>query len=131
MVHAKKIYRSSKNSYGYGTIDIDPASSAIANKTVQAPEYYTKENSGLDVDWHGNVWLNPPYAQPLISLFCEKLINSCETINQACVLVNNATETGWGNSLLSGCDAVCFVKGRIKYIDEDGNASGAHRCKGK
>jgi len=56
-----------------GIIDVDPASSKIANKVVNATTYYTKETNGLDNDWIGNVWMNPPYAQPLINLFSKAL----------------------------------------------------------
>lgn len=48
-----------------GTIDLDPATSEKANQTVQASLYYTKENSGLIQEWHGNVWCNPPYGKAI------------------------------------------------------------------
>ncbi len=106
-------------------IDLDPASSAVANKTVKAKTYFTQENDGLKHNWAGNVWLNPPYAQPLISYFSEKLINEIPNIKQAVVLVNNATETNWLQPLLETCGAVCFLKGRVKFIDKNGDPSGA------
>jgi len=43
-----------------GSIDLDPASSAKANETVQATVYYTKKNSGLDKPWSGKLFMNPP-----------------------------------------------------------------------
>ena len=46
-----------------GSIDLDPASNAIANKTVKATTYYTKEQNGLTMPWFGNVWLNPPFGR--------------------------------------------------------------------
>ena len=108
-----------------GSIDLDPASSRAANKTVKATKFYSKKDNGLIKDWRGNVWLNPPYAQPLISNFSEKLINEIISINQAIVLVNNATETNWLQPLLENSDVVCFLKGRVKFIDKDGDPGGA------
>lgn len=110
-----------------GEIDLDPASSDKANKVVCATEYYTKENDGLNKKWEGNVWMNPPYAQSLIEKFIDKMVKSFneDSINQAIVLVNNATETGWFQKLLGVCSAVCLVKGRIKFIDMNGKPSGA------
>jgi len=110
-----------------GQIDLDPASSDLANQTVQAQMYYTAENDGLCYDWAGRVWMNPPYSSDLIPLFCEKLTEHVQDgdVTQACVLVNNATETGWFNTLLDKASCVCFVKGRIKFIDSAGNPTGA------
>jgi ParB family chromosome partitioning protein len=110
-----------------GDIDIDPASSDIANETIKANTYYTEETDGLAWDWHGRVWMNPPYAQPLIAAFCEKLVIDYQQgfVTEACVLVNNATETRWFNVLLDESAAVCFVKGRVKFLDMQGNPSGA------
>lgn len=102
-----------------GSIDLDPASSAIANEAVQAAKFFTAEENGLEQVWSGNIWMNPPYAQPLIQQFCEKLEQ--EKYKQAVVLVNNATETKWGNILLGLASAVCFPKSRIKFVAPDGS----------
>jgi len=103
-----------------GSIDLDPASSIIANKRVNANKFYTHDEDGLSFDWYGNVWMNPPYSQPLIFQFISKLVESKE-INQAIVLVNNGTETQWGQLLLSNSSAVCFHQSRIRFIDKYGN----------
>lgn len=103
-----------------GSIDIDPASNDIAQKTVKAKTYYTAETNGLDKEWNGNVWMNPPYASDLIGKFIEKLINELPNIAQAIVLVNNATETEWFNKLVSNADAVCFPRSRVKFYMPDG-----------
>lgn len=107
-----------------GSIDLDPASSEIANKRVGATTIFTKDDDGLSMDWFGNIWMNPPYAQPLISQFIEKLTAN-RTFEQAIVLVNNATETQWGQMLLRASDAVCFHQGRIRFIDPFGVAGQA------
>jgi ParB family chromosome partitioning protein len=110
-----------------GTIDTDPASSEIANRTVGAAIFYTAETNGLEQEWNGNVWMNPPYAQPLISEFAEAVTAkySSGEINQAIVLVNNATETAFFQRMMEEASAVCFPRSRIQFIDPDGNPSGA------
>jgi len=110
-----------------GSIDVDPASSDIANQIVKATKYYTIEDDGRSQSWQGNIWMNPPYAQPLISEFCELLVQKYKAgeVRQACVLVNNATETVFYQNMLKVCGAVCFIKGRVKFIDEEGMESGA------
>ena len=106
-----------------GTIDLDPASSAVANERVKATSYFTKDDNGLAHEWHGNVWMNPPYAQPLIAEFCEKIAEEFESgrVASAIVLVNNATETRWFQQMEKSTSAICFPAGRIKYLDSTGH----------
>jgi len=110
-----------------GSIDLDPASSEEANKIVRADTYYTFKDNGLKKNWFENVWMNPPYSQPLIEQFSEKMVlhYSCDEVKQACVLVNNATETYWFQIMLQVCTAVCFPKNRVKFVDKNGIAMGA------
>lgn len=110
-----------------GGIDLDPASCELANATVKAAKFFDIETNGLAQEWHGRVWMNPPYAQPLIQQFAEKIVAAFmdNEIEQACVLVNNGTETAWGQALLEQASAVCFPKSRIRFIDKNGQASGA------
>jgi ParB family chromosome partitioning protein len=106
-----------------GGIDTDPATSEIANLTVKAELIYTAEEDGRKQKWRGRVWMNPPYAQPLITDFAEAVSSKYESgeIDQACILVNNATETQWFQRMLSAASAVCFPKSRIRFLDPDGN----------
>jgi phage N-6-adenine-methyltransferase len=105
-----------------GGIDCDPASSDFAQRTVQAAAYFTAETNGLGQRWGKRVWMNPPYSRELIGLFCESLAKKFTDgeVEQACVLVNNATETTWFNTLMRPSSAVCLVKGRIKFLDSQG-----------
>jgi len=61
--------------------------------------------------------MNPPYAGNLIGKFIEKLCleYSSGTVSQACVLVNNATETRWFQAVADEASAVAFPCGRVKF----------------
>jgi hypothetical protein len=104
-------------------ITTDPASSAVAQRNVGAKTFYTVTDDGLQQPWLGNVWLNPPYSSDLVGRFIDKLLaeHSAGRVRQACVLVNNATETQWAQRLLERAAAVCFLRGRVRYLDADGN----------
>ena len=105
-----------------GSIDLDPASNEYAQQWVKAKKFYTKEDDGLSKDWQGNIWLNPPYSRGVVNQFVLTLVGS--KYNSAIVLTNNSSETSWGGTLLKYCSAVCFVKGRIKFITPDGEEGG-------
>ena len=106
-----------------GSIMVDPASCEEANKIIKADTYYTKEDDGLSKDWTGTVWMNPPYSQPLVSKFCDKFIERkmIGAITQGCVILNNATETKFLQKMLVCCTAICLIKGRVKFLDAEGN----------
>lgn len=98
-----------------GGIDLDPASSAEANETVQAGQFYTEEDDGLKKPWKGTVWLNPPYGGQA-RLFIERLLREFEVgnVTGACTLVNShPTETKWFQELFR--HTVCFIRGRIDF----------------
>jgi hypothetical protein len=101
-----------------GGIDLDPASCELANKIVMADKIYTVEDDGLSQEWRGNIWLNPPYAGDLIGKFIDKLAQS--EINQAVILVNNATETQWFNTLIKKASAIVFPQSRVKFYMPNG-----------
>jgi phage N-6-adenine-methyltransferase len=110
-----------------GSIDTDPASCEQANKTVGATQFFDEDANGLEQTWNGNVWMNPPYAQPQIRQFSEAVAEKFQKgeIEQAIVLVNNATETEWFGIMAEQAAAICFPSGRIRFIDKDGKPSGA------
>ncbi|MBQ2263233.1 MAG: hypothetical protein II336_17965 [Loktanella sp.] len=105
-----------------GGFDLDPASSEIANRTVQADRIFTQDDDGLKQDWPiGRVWMNPPYAQPLMGQFADKFAAEIRKGSEGVVLVNNATETAWFQTIAAECSAICFPKTRIRFLDPDGN----------
>ncbi|MEL6108121.1 MAG: DNA N-6-adenine-methyltransferase [Planctomycetota bacterium] len=105
-----------------GGIDLDPATAATPQEYIDAEKCYTVDDDGLAQDWAGRVWLNPPYSKDLCSRFAEKLLDHfiAGDVTQAVVLVNNATDTAWFQSLSKIASAVCFPSGRIKFLGADG-----------
>jgi hypothetical protein len=112
-----------------GGIFLDPASCALANLTVKADRFYTKEDDGLTRTWSGRVFLNPPGG--LVREFWRKLI--AET-RSGC----GVPEAIWvGYSLqqlqtlqtadmfgpLEMADAICVPRRRIAFIDATGKPS--------
>jgi ParB family chromosome partitioning protein len=103
-----------------GGIDLDPASCQLANTVVKASEFYTIETNGLNQEWHGKIWMNPPYSVKDNPQFIDKLVTEYNAghIESAIILVNNATETKWFVNLISIASMVCFPTGRLKFWSE-------------
>jgi len=105
-----------------GEIDLDPATSKQAQKTVRATEFFTERDNGLDREWHGRVFLNPPYHRVLAPKFINKLIEelTARRVTAAIVLTNNSTDTEWFMQAVRYCSAICFTNGRVKFTQPNG-----------
>jgi hypothetical protein len=105
-----------------GVIDLDPASSPQAQQQVQATRFYTAHDNGLLRAWSGRVFLNPPYAQPLIAHFVTRLVEEvrCGHVTEAILLTHNSSATTWFHLAEAAARCLCFPKRRIQFIDPHG-----------
>jgi phage N-6-adenine-methyltransferase len=105
-----------------GGIDLDPASHPIAQQKVCASSFFTEEDDGLTKEWRGRVWLNPPYSQPLIQEFVEKLVSEVISggVTDAIMLTHNYTDTAWFQYAALHARAICFTRGRVRFESPSG-----------
>jgi len=111
-----------------GSIDLDPASHAAANEIVKATRFYTATDDGLSQEWHGNVWLNPPYnsgdQKSQIPLWMEKLWAELEAGNcsEACVLLSliHLRHTAVQRVICDFGVSLTFTDHYIKFISSNG-----------
>jgi DNA N-6-adenine-methyltransferase (Dam) len=109
------------------TIDLDPASSEVANETVKATHFFTLEDDGLSQQWIGNVFLNSPYRGQTPA-FVKKLVDEYKAgnVTAAIVLVNSAATPSLWFQLLWEADALCFTDHHINFVPGPGvEASGS------
>ena len=101
-----------------GAIDLDPASAPAAQATIRAARFFTRDDDGLKHEWRGRIWLNPPYAQPEIARFIEKLLLEVNAgrATEAILLTHNYTDTAWFHAAAGQCTALCFTRGRIRFV---------------
>lgn len=109
-----------------GSIDLDPASSEMANGTVKADTYFTQDDDpdGLSQDWFGNVWLNPPYGKGS-GLFTAKLVEEYANKRVAAgVLLLNAYgfDAEWFQPLW--VHPICFTDHRIEFYSPQRESGG-------
>lgn len=99
-----------------GGIDLDPATNAAAQLYICAKKKYTRDDSGLEHEWEGRIWMNPPYSYPLIEKFTAKFRaeDDAGNVEAGVILVNNCTDAEWFHLLLERYP-VCFTRGRVAF----------------
>ena len=95
------------------SIDLDPASCALANEVVKAKKYFTIDDDGLSQDWFGNVWCNPPYSDT--DRWVKKALKEFreEKINHCLFLCNASVDSRYVHRLLYFPN--CFLLGRVAF----------------
>jgi hypothetical protein len=90
--------------------DLDPASPGQKIVPwIPASHHYT--SYGLEREWFGFVWLNPPYGRNVLPLWVEKFARHGNGI----ALVPERTSTGWWQDLVARADLVLCVNKKIPF----------------
>jgi hypothetical protein len=110
-----------------GEINVDPASCDKAQEIVQAARYYTVYDDGMTQPWYGRVFLNPPLGIPHVANFTGKFIAEYTAGNMSAgvMLTHASSDAAWYHQLLDHADALCIVRGRIRFLGADGRECGA------
>jgi ParB-like chromosome segregation protein Spo0J len=118
-----------------GNIDLDPASSQIAQQIHSADAWYGLDHpdpnrrDGLAAEWNGCVWLNPPYGRSEdghnAQLWSRKLINEWKAgrVESGILLVKAALGYNWFEDLWRELP-VCFLRERLSFVRPDGTDDG-------
>lgn len=99
-----------------GGFDLDPASGA--EPEPYAEMRYTVEDNGLEQDWFGDVWLNPPYGRTENPTWGERAYEQAHTdrVDTLTALVPASTETNWFQDYYFTADYITFFDQRIQFI---------------
>ena len=110
-----------------GEIDLDPASNPASQEVVKATKYFTSADDGLKRTWRGRVWLNPPYSVGVLTDFVDLLLVYLAHggVDEALLLVNNATDAAWFHACLGAASALCLLRGRLRFLRPDGKPAGS------
>ena len=112
-----------------GDIDLDPASNDEAQINIRATHYFTEKDNGLSQEWHGHIWLNPPYSKTNgrsnQEIWAEKLIAEYqkEHTTEAILLVKAALGYKWFEELWDNWP-VCFARECLSFIKSSGDDDG-------
>lgn len=101
----------------FGPFDLDPCATP---ENAKAPRYFTKNEDGLEQEWTGRVWMNPPYGR-CIGHWMRKAHESSERGAFVACLVPARTDTAWWHDYAAKGE-VRFIRGRLKFEGAKANA---------
>lgn len=78
---------------------------------------YGAFNRGLEGNWRGSVWLNPPFGgrngiRPWLEKFAEH--------DNGIAIVPNRTATDWFQDFTQHAAGLLFIRGKVKFLRPDG-----------
>jgi hypothetical protein len=98
-----------------GPFDLDPCA-PVNRPWDTAKSHFTIEQNGLAREWHGRVWLNPPYGNKT-GLWLQRLAAHGNGI----ALIFARTETAmFVSHVWRGASAILFLHGRLHFHHVDG-----------
>ena len=104
-----------------GPFDLDPCA-PIDRPWDTAVEHFTINDNGLNKDWRGRVWCNPPYGKKSAAW----LDRMAEHRNGVALIFARTETVMFFEHVWSGAAALLFIKGRLHFHHVDGSRARAN-----
>jgi hypothetical protein len=103
-----------------GDFDLDPCAPSDARRPWEiAKKHYSIEDNGLNHEWRGRVWLNPPYGSKLAH-WMKRLHSHADGL----ALIPARTDTKvFFDYVWNEADAILFFRGRLRFHHANGQKS--------
>lgn len=96
------------------TFDLDVAAPVDpAMRTCPARRYLTAAEDGLTSDWHGTIWMNPPYSKP--GPWTQRFAK-----HESGMALVPSSNSAWRGPFLLAADAMCLLS-----VNDFGRADGS------
>ena len=118
----QQFFDNMNDKFGQFTLD-----ASASNKNHKCENYFTKEDNGLEQQWSGRVWCNPPYGHS-VGKWVEKAVEQVQNGNclSVTMLLCSTTDVKWFHDWAWGnCAEMVFVKGRMCFDKGDGQENPA------
>lgn len=104
--------------------DLDPAAT---DKSAKCAKYFTPADDGLSKDGGCRVFCNPPYGRFIQDWVRKGYEESRKPGTVVVMLIPARTDTSYYHDYIfhGKADEVRFLRGRLKFTDEDGNTKDA------
>jgi hypothetical protein len=105
-----------------GPFDLDPCAAPSPRPWPTAARHIELPEDGLEAEWHGRVWLNPPY-----SFAAWKWLAKLADHGDGIALIFARTETaGFVREVWGKATALLFLHGRLHFHHADGTRAAAN-----
>ena len=89
-------------------------------ENAKCANYFTKEMDGLQQEWTGSVWMNPPYGREIIKWMKKAYESSLKGATVVCLVPARTDTRWWHDFAIKG--EITFIKGRLKFGDSKNSA---------
>jgi phage N-6-adenine-methyltransferase len=92
-------------------------------ENAKCSNYFTIKEDGLQQDWRGNCWMNPPYGRGIKKWVKKAYESSLNGATVVCLLPAR-TDTIWWHEYCEKVDKrdIRFIKGRLRFGNSKDNA---------
>jgi len=99
--------------------DLDPAA---AHWNAKCADYYTRKEDGLEQQWYGAVFMNPPYGRQIPN-WVQKAYDEWPraAVDTVVALLPARTDPQWFHKYIYKQAEIRFLPGRIYFVREDGS----------
>ena len=95
--------------YGF-TLDV-----CATKENAKCSTYFTKEQDGLNQEWFGICWMNPPYGRGIKDWVKKAYESSLNEVTVVCLLPARTDTSWWHDYCMKG--KIEFIRGRLKFGD--------------
>lgn len=81
---------------------------------AKCPVYWTPTEDGLQQEWSGILWMNPPYGRDIGKWVQKAWLAACEGAATVVCLLPVRSDNEWWKYVIQG--EVRFIRGRIKFV---------------
>lgn len=90
-------------------------------ENAKCDNYYSPKINGLEQDWRGVCWMNPPYGREIGGWVAKAYLSAKKNGATVVCLLPARVDTRWWHDYCSNGE-VYFIKGRLKFGDAINNA---------
>ncbi len=100
---------------------------AATRESAKCSRYFTIKDDGLSQSWNvgGPVFCNPPYGREIGSWVKKAYEEFARTGSTIVLLIPARTDTSYFHDYIYGKAEIRFLRGRLKFEDENGAAMNA------